>query len=88
MVGYILETWIRGMEYLAKSFKYRTTKCRDWTFSAWIITIHQLICFFRGVIQSVHRKFLRVPKSHDYSGYNRNNLATVKSFDVRWKPPF
>ena len=28
MVGYILETWIRGMEYLAKSFKYRTTTYR------------------------------------------------------------
>jgi hypothetical protein len=33
MVGYFLETWVGGMRFMAKSFKYRTTTSRFRPFS-------------------------------------------------------
>ena len=35
------------------------------------------------MIRSVTRKFLRVPKSHDYDSRNRNNLHMTNICDVR-----
>ncbi len=34
-------------------------------------------------IHSVHRKFLKVSKSYDYSGYNHKNSPMTKICDVR-----
>lgn len=35
------------------------------------------------MIRSVHRKFLKVSKTHDYSGWNHDNLTLVKCYTLQ-----